>query len=419
MKLEFKPQNMKITRSILTSVLGGILVLIFTCTDADAGILSSNYDGVTYNLSDYVIGNYFNTDVFAFGAKFTVNGQGSYRLTNFILPLMASGNPNPTNYQISIVADLGGKPAGEVIWSTIPSGVTVASNYNFFAAGAVEGGRDYWVLFSPVAPDSGSYEWFFSQPLYVFDSGYTAERYSTNGEALTPWTVIHGGRVRPGFVIKGVPLTLAGSGGLNLKLIASSQASQNVVSRQTSSKEGGTNQITIVRSSITNNIINSSNILHLLENSFNTTFPDGAKLVLADARPLNICVTDSTGTNVVWSPQPTFVLATEAGEQRIHAGVLTTVTTSGRIGIPRSEHDTESLMETMTLIYDDQGLITRDGTHTHFLVNLLVTRKFSADLVRHITRDVVTFDGSGHGTIKDNNVIIRGSGNAAINSRNP
>jgi hypothetical protein len=136
-------------------------------TNGEPTVLASNYDGSSYNLSAYDVGPSFGY-TFSWGAKFTVAGTGDFDLTQVTVPLVIfGGNPDPNNYQLSIVSDLGDSPTENVLWSTTPQGVTSGANYSFSATGTVQGGQDYWLLFSPIAPDSGLYGWYFSAPFLL------------------------------------------------------------------------------------------------------------------------------------------------------------------------------------------------------------------------------------------------------------
>jgi hypothetical protein len=74
----------------------------------------------------------------------------------------------------------------------------------------------------------------------------------------------------------------------------------------------------------------------------------------------------------------------------------------------------DTVTETMVLEYDDTGLTTRDGTHTKFSISCLLVRKSSENIVTHGIKDTITFQGAGDGIIRDQNVILQGTGSAKI-----
>ena len=170
--------------------------------------LAGNYDGTNYDFSSYDVG--FNSGyTVSWGADFTVAGNGDYDMTKVILPLMANssfgGIPNPANYQISVVSDVGGKPVGAVVGSLTPIAPRPFTvNYTFDISGVLHGGMNYWLLFGPVAPDNGCFEWNFSAPWQLPGVGNLAERWSSSGVPTGNWAISAGpGSVQPAFVIQG------------------------------------------------------------------------------------------------------------------------------------------------------------------------------------------------------------------------
>jgi hypothetical protein len=208
--------------------------------------------------------------------------------------------------------------------------------------------------------------------------------------------------------------SLLNSGPLTVKLMASFQSLDNSSTSKTNSNSGGSTVTTVSKSTVTNEVIDTGDLLGLLENSFNTTFPAGSQLVANRTGDfLRVFVADATGTNVVLDLTSNLFIATVAGEEVIHSGVQTVITKSGPISSV-SANDTETFTETVVFGYDDTGLTTADGTHTHFQVTCLLVRKTSENQVNQKIKDTIKFQGVGNGIIRDKNVILQGSGRVVI-----
>lgn len=146
-----------------------LLLLLPLGSHAQSIVLAGSYDGSHYELSAWEVGFVpYNTEFIGVGGKFRIDGTGEFTLTRATLAIASYNQPDSSKYQLSIVNDTGGVPGGEVVWSGVPQGIGTQmnnANVNFDLTGQVQGGRDYWMLFSPVAPDSGQYLWFFPSRL--------------------------------------------------------------------------------------------------------------------------------------------------------------------------------------------------------------------------------------------------------------
>jgi hypothetical protein len=207
---------------------------------------------------------------------------------------------------------------------------------------------------------------------------------------------------------------LVNSGPFTLKLMATAQALDNAtVTDKTNSTSSGTVITTDSKSTVTNFMMQSADLLTLLENSLNTNFPSGAQLVVTRTGPfLRLMIADSTGTNIVQNLTSNLLLGTIGGEQPVHAGSQIVISKTGNSGASISGNAV--VTEVDVLGYDDTGLATKDGTHTKFNVNFLFIRKSSSNLVTQQIKDAIKFQGFGTGTIRDQNVILQGSGSAKI-----
>jgi hypothetical protein len=90
------------------------------------------------------------------------------------------------------------------------------------------------------------------------------------------------------------------------------------------------------------------------------------------------------------------------------------VSKTGDSGASVSGNDAETVTETVILGYDDSGLTTKDGTHSHFQISFLLVRKSSVNLVTQKFKDTLKLQGAGYGVIHDQNVLLQGSGTGQI-----
>ena len=209
---------------------------------------------------------------------------------------------------------------------------------------------------------------------------------------------------------------LVNSGPVKLRLMATAQVLDNaIVTDKTNTTSSSTVVTTVSKSTVTNFMMQSADLLTLLENSFNTTFPSGSQLVVTRSGPfLRLMIADSTGTNIVQDLTSNLFLGTIAGEQPVHAGSQTVISKTGSSGASISGNAVDTFTEVDVLGYDDTGLTTKDGTHTKFDVDCLLVRKSSSNLVTQQIKDAIKFQGAGTGTIRDQNMILQASGSASI-----
>lgn len=211
--------------------------------------------------------------------------------------------------------------------------------------------------------------------------------------------------------------TLRNDGPLSVKWLVSTQGLVFTSAEQkTNVVSGSTNITTVTKSTVTNSMFQTADLLALLENSFNTTFPAGTQLVLSRVGDfVSLDLVDATGTNIVQSLSTNLIFGTYSGEQLVHSDLQTVITKSSASGSSTSSYtETETVTETMALTYDDSGLVTKDGTHSQFQVTCLLVRKTSEDFVNQKIKDQIKMQFMGFGTIRGQNVIIQGSGGATI-----
>jgi|GEM_PF-3577166 len=176
-------------------------------------ILAGNYDGTNFNGGYAEIGLDISSGYsFADGVNFTVAGTGDYNLAQVTMALYVShvtgGNPNPANYEISVVSDNGGQPTGSLVGAFTPVGQAFSptgANYTFDITGLVHGGENYWLLFSPIVPDNGNIGWNFAWAPNNFVPGLSADRWSTTGVPTGSWSVFDTHSAPPSaFLLEGV-----------------------------------------------------------------------------------------------------------------------------------------------------------------------------------------------------------------------
>jgi hypothetical protein len=155
----------------------------------------------------------------------------------------------------------------------------------------------------------------------------------------------------------------------------------------------------------------NSSLLALLENSLNTTFPDGTKLVWTGTY---LAVVDENGTNVIDQAEVDSVISVTTTNE-ILDGLRVTAESfkaSGKTGT-----STQSGAATQVLIvnYNDTGLTTTDGTTSNFKFIGLSAYTYSA--FAKLSKDVITTSGSdsftvhgvGYGLIRNINSTITGT----------
>jgi hypothetical protein len=209
---------------------------------------------------------------------------------------------------------------------------------------------------------------------------------------------------------------LLNSGSLSVKWMVSTQGLVNATElAKTNTTATSTNTIQVTKSTVTNSMFQTADLMGLLENSFNKTFPAGSQLVLNRVgNYYSIFLTDASGTNVVQPLSTNLIIGAKAGEQPVSSDIQTLVTKSTTSGTSSSANESETTEETVLLFYDDTALTTGDGTHSQFQIDFLVVRKSLEDFVAGTAKDVVKLQGIGSGTIHGQNVIIQGSGAATI-----
>ncbi len=173
-----------------------------------------------------------------------------------------------------------------------------------------------------------------------------------------------------------------------------------------------TNVLQVLTSSIKTAPFADATFLSLLENSLNTNFPAGSKLVTDGS---SVYVSDAAGTNAI-ADISTILTITSAS--RVFSGVTTRTTTSKSTGETATGSGSTSGSEFYTITYNDAGLKTTDGTTSTF--QFYGTSAFSSKastsatitsgIVEKIT-DSGTFKitGGGYGTIRGQTVLISGT----------
>ena len=208
----------KLLRQGLQIVVTGGLLLGWR---ARAEVLDRNYSDADFFGGAFLVGQ-ASGFIFAHGTKFTVAGNGFFDLTRLtIFAQNVDGSADANHYEVSIVADEYNRhngthqPSDTPVWSGSPSGIgSIEMNYSMNLSGVVEGGQDYWILFSPIAEDSGYYTWSFPGSAFgsIQDPGMVAFRWSLTGVPSGDWAA-GGNTYRPSFIVEGIavpePETLA------------------------------------------------------------------------------------------------------------------------------------------------------------------------------------------------------------------
>lgn len=205
-------------------------------------------------------------------------------------------------------------------------------------------------------------------------------------------------------------LTLTGPATYN-----ASGTAQNLNDHQISARTNIVGSITnaalVLKSTVTNFTIDNSSLLALVENSFNTNYPPGARLELRGSEGYyGLVVTDPSGTTNYQILDP---VITPNSWAVVNVGTQTQSTTNHGSFFG---NDTEAFTSALGLFYDDNlRTNTTDGTHTVFTMNCLVHAKQSHNLGTGATTENVTLDFTGGGYIRGSNPgTLTGSIHATI-----
>lgn len=181
------------------------------------------------------------------------------------------------------------------------------------------------------------------------------------------------------------------------------------VNSRTNVVGGITNVTTMTKFVTTNFTMNAGSLMALLENSFNTNFPPGSRLLLntGGGSFFNIIVSDSTGTNFGFDPGEVLSAANLGNGLAyvVNSGFSTMTVTNDFV---ESGKTAESGTTALSFTYDDTAMSTNttDHTNTKFFWTGLVHNKFS-DLSSDLYTGNVTIDIIGNGS-------IRGGGSAVF-----
>lgn len=210
--------------------------------------------------------------------------------------------------------------------------------------------------------------------------------------------------------------TLPNQGTLNMKFAAASQSWEDLrVSSKTKFTETTVTTVDVFKSTSAIVVIDSADLLNLLENSMNTNFPSGARLVVTLTEPsrFSVLVANRQGT-VIHNPGTNLFLLLPNEQQPVHTGQTTRLevikNNEGRV----SGKDVQTYTLTAVLGYNDTGLATRDGTHTEFQVQCLATGKWSSNIATGKFSSNLKMQGHGFGTIRDRHVILQGIATAVV-----
>ncbi|HUD47174.1 MAG TPA: hypothetical protein VMR33_10110 [Candidatus Baltobacteraceae bacterium] len=171
-----------------------------------------------------------------------------------------------------------------------------------------------------------------------------------------------------------------------------------------------TNVVQVYKDTFATYAFTSADLLALLENSLDTNFPAGAKLVSDGS---NLYVTDSTGTNEI-AKISSVISVTTVGA--VNSGLDTIRQTYKESGTNSSAASTGSGSRAIIVNYDDSALTPKDGTTTKFeYVGISAFTSSGSETTS--TKSVLTVHGSGtltihgtgYGTIQNTPSIISGT----------
>jgi hypothetical protein len=171
-----------------------------------------------------------------------------------------------------------------------------------------------------------------------------------------------------------------------------------------------TNVLQISTSTFTTTPFKNANLLELLANSLNTTFPAGTELVTDGD---NVYVTDHTGTNAIVDISD---ILTVTSTNEVMAGLTTRIQSSTKAGTTTTAVGTGSGDQFIIINYNDSALTTKDGTTTTFQFAGVSASTHSGSS-KVSTNELITIKesgsfkltGFGSGIIRGTSSIIEGS----------
>ena len=186
-------------------------------------------------------------------------------------------------------------------------------------------------------------------------------------------------------------------GPVTLHLVAEGQEFTSMVVHSNEVQGTISTNITFTeKSALTNSVIDANAVVRLLENSFNTNYPAGARLSFD---LVHFYVTDRSGTNILQDVSSVLVLSNETLLTASAETQLTRITSSAT-NISGSFTESQSTVE--NLLYDDSALTSSNTFHTKFHLRGLATIPFSSTLATERTvATVVMLHGVGSGVIQD------------------
>jgi hypothetical protein len=185
------------------------------------------------------------------------------------------------------------------------------------------------------------------------------------------------------------PITVFGPVDLSIRAVAENLDNQLITSK-TNIMGTKTNFSYVYKSNTTNFTMNTSSLLSLLANSYNSNFPAGTQLLLADDGLgfYKFAISDQTGTNISFFPT---VLQTTFSPAVFTA--MKTESTTNQLNF--TGNFTASITSALVFTYDDSTNTTGDGTITRFTWSGLAEVKQSANLATSFFTENVTMNLTG------------------------
>lgn len=192
----------------------------------------------------------------------------------------------------------------------------------------------------------------------------------------------------------------AGAATFNVSTTVYAPIQQSAKTNQTATS---TNITQFLKSAVIKAPFGSSNMLALLANSFNTNFPAGSQIALA---PGGLFVVDSSGTNIIFSPNPTVFFQADV---TFFPSTETLITAEKVSGTTESGNLADGLIASLTMNYDDTLNTTADGTHTKFTFRGLYTVSKTENLKTGLVKATSQLQGTGGGTVRDVQTLLTGT----------
>lgn len=182
----------------------------------------------------------------------------------------------------------------------------------------------------------------------------------------------------------------------------------------------GTNIISFINVPVNTSNFTSSNLLALIENSYNTNFPVGSHIAMDNySYGLPVIVLDPTGTNILLTPSNiiTSVFTINNNDRHSFTNIATfdgfLAIRYTRVENTNGVSDVGNFIQDSyygyLLTYDDTSLTPKDSKHSQFQFTGLYVDKLTYIARSHSTKETGEIQGTGGGMVDGVDTLLTGT----------